>query len=69
LSGDSRAAGGSALEKRSTIELVPGFRGAASHLSPLSTPITPWVAKIIRKKHAMRFGDDDAQCATLLTQS
>jgi hypothetical protein len=55
LSGDGRAAGSSALEKRSTIELVPGFRGAASHLSPLSTPITRWVARTIRKKHAMRF--------------
>jgi hypothetical protein len=60
LSGDGRAAGGSALEKRSTIELVLGFRGAASHLSPLSTPITRWVVKTIRKKHATHFGGDDA---------
>jgi hypothetical protein len=52
LGGDDRAAGSGALEKLTTAELVVGFRRAASHLSPLSTPITGWVVKLIRKKHA-----------------
>jgi hypothetical protein len=54
LGGDDRSAGSGALEKNTSAEFTLGFRRAASHLSPLSTPITRWVLKIIRKKHATR---------------